>query len=151
MERIEKDATPAEEWEQSLNATCNRLSNQYLHLIKAAAAASSSTQQHDPRAGGGHMTSPQDPPPPPLAANIAQSQIQCRAATENICVATSHLLGLIRTLRLSLLLMDQETVAAEEELQVLQAQELTREARLEAAQIEKDWLELRRNNLHETE
>ncbi len=152
MERIETDATPAEEWEQSLNATCNRLSTQYLHLIKAAAAAAAmSSQQHDPRAGGGHMTSLQDPPPPPLAANIAQSQIQCRAATENICVATSHLLGLIRTLRLSLLLMDQETISAEEELQVLQAQELTRKARLEAAQVEKEWFELRHNNLHETD
>jgi hypothetical protein len=150
MERIEKDATPAEEWEQSLNATCNRLSNQYLNLLKAAAAAPS-TQQHDPRAGGGHMASLQDPPPPPLAANIAQSQVQCRAATENICVAASHLLGLIRTLRLSLLLMDQETIEAEEELQVIQAQELMKKARLEAAEIEKDWLELRHNYFHQIE
>ena len=62
MERIEKDATPAEEWEQSLNATCNRLSNQYLNLFKVAAVATTQQQQQqDPRAGGGHMAAPHDP------------------------------------------------------------------------------------------
>lgn len=51
MERIEEDATPAEEWEQSLNATCNRLSTQYINLIRAAASltALEPGRQHDPR------------------------------------------------------------------------------------------------------
>ena len=53
MERIEADATPAEEWSQSLNATCNRLSNQYLNLLRSAssivALEEHNNRQHDPR------------------------------------------------------------------------------------------------------
>jgi len=55
MDRIEADATPAEDWLQSLNATCNRLSTQYLNLLRAASSASALEEQggqhrhHDPR------------------------------------------------------------------------------------------------------
>lgn len=52
MERIEEDATPAEEWLQSLNATCNRLSTQYLNMLKAASSVSALDQGqslHGPR------------------------------------------------------------------------------------------------------
>jgi hypothetical protein len=50
MERIEADATPAEEWSQSLNATCNRLSTQYLNLLRAASSVSLLEEgRHDPR------------------------------------------------------------------------------------------------------
>ena len=50
MERVESDATPAEEWLQSLNATCNRLSTQYLNLLRAASSASALEEgRHDPR------------------------------------------------------------------------------------------------------
>jgi hypothetical protein len=50
MERIEADATPAEEWLQSLNATCNRLSTQYLNLLRAASSVSVLEEgRHDPR------------------------------------------------------------------------------------------------------
>lgn len=53
MERIEADLTVGEEWQNTLNATCNRLSTQYLNLLKAAAAAGidQGHQQHqgDPR------------------------------------------------------------------------------------------------------
>ena len=38
MDRVEEDLTPAEEWQQSLNATCNRLSTQYVNLLKAASS-----------------------------------------------------------------------------------------------------------------
>lgn len=51
MQREEADTTPAEEWLQSLNATCNRLSTQYLNLLRAASSVSALEQgrQHDPR------------------------------------------------------------------------------------------------------
>jgi hypothetical protein len=38
MEPVNKDITPADEWLLSLNATCNRLSNQYLNLLKSASS-----------------------------------------------------------------------------------------------------------------
>jgi len=47
MQRIEDDATPAEEWLQSLNATCNRLSAQYLTLLKAASSVSALSEQRE--------------------------------------------------------------------------------------------------------
>jgi hypothetical protein len=144
MERVEKDATPAEEWLQSLNATCNRLSTQYLNLLRAASSVPSlETGRHDPRAGGGHIKAAHDPPPPPLAADVALSSLQCQLATENICAATSQLLSLIRTLRLSLLLMDDDTIQAEEELQVRRAQRATQDALRAAARLEQELMELR--------
>ena len=148
MERVEADATPAEEWLQSLNATCNRLSTQYVNLLRAASSATEAGQR-DPRSGGGTMPSLADPPPPPLAANVAISTLQCQVATENICVAASQLLSLIRTLQLSLLLMDHDTIQAEEELQVGRAQELTRQAYQEAARLEEALMEVRNENLHQ--
>lgn len=38
MERVEIDATPAEEWISTLNATCNRLTTQYMNLIRSASS-----------------------------------------------------------------------------------------------------------------
>lgn len=52
MDRVEADATPSEDWLQSLNATCNRLSTQYLNLLRAAASAAveeGRPQHYDPR------------------------------------------------------------------------------------------------------
>jgi hypothetical protein len=51
MDRIEEDATPAEEWLQSLNSTCNRLSTQFLNMLRAASSVSAldESQTHDPR------------------------------------------------------------------------------------------------------
>jgi D-alanyl-D-alanine carboxypeptidase (penicillin-binding protein 5/6) len=69
-----------------------------------------------------------DPPPPPLAANVALSTLQCQLAAENLCVAASHLLSLIRILRLSLLIMDEETISAEEGYQSWQANQITERA-----------------------
>jgi hypothetical protein len=104
----------------------------------------------DPRAGGGQkMTSLQDPPPPPLAADVMSSSLQCQLAVENLCVATSQLLSLIRTLRLSILLMDEETIAAEEEWQVQQVQDITTQAQEQANKIEQQWMELRNRELDE--
>ncbi|KAL7565997.1 hypothetical protein ACA910_011017 [Epithemia clementina (nom. ined.)] len=147
MEKVEKDATPAEEWLQQLNATCNRLSTQYHNLLRAASSVSALEEgRHDPRAGGAMMKSLSDPPPPPLAADVALSSIQCRAASENICVACSQLLSLIRTLRLSLLLMDGDTMEAEEFLQVEYAQHRIEEIMERSARLEEELAELRSNN-----
>lgn len=97
------------------------------------------------------MKSPNDPPPPPLASDVAMSSLQCQLAVENLCVAASNLLSQIRTLRLSLLLMDEETIAAEEEWQVQQVQAIAAKAQDEANLLEQEWLELRTRQLEELE
>ena len=91
------------------------------------------------------MNTLNDPPPPPLASDVAMSSLQCQLAVENICVATSQLLSLIRTLRLSMLLMDEETIMTEEEYQVYQAQQITLNSIQEANEIEQQWMILRNN------
>lgn len=84
-----------------------------------------------------------DPPPPPLAANVAMSTLQCQLAAENLCVSASHLLSLIRILRLSLLIMDEETISAEEEYQSWQANQITEQAMSLADDAELEWIKLR--------
>mmetsp|Transcript_11536 Transcript_11536/g.27101 ORF Transcript_11536/g.27101 Transcript_11536/m.27101 type:complete len:155 (-) Transcript_11536:313-777(-) len=148
MDIVEADLTPGEVWRESLNATCNRLSTQYMNLLRAASSVlalekGNNTNTIDPRAGSGKMMSLQDPPPPALAADVASSSLQCQLAVENICVASSHLLSLIRTLRLSILMMDEEAIAAEEELQVLEVEKITIEAQNQANRLEKEWMHLR--------
>ena len=150
MNIVEEDLTPGQDWRESLNATCNRLSTQYMNLLRAASSVSALEKGNnnnnnvvDPRTGGGKMMSLQDPPPPPLAAAVASGSLQCQLAVENICVASSQLLSLIRTLRLSILMMDEEAIAAEEELQVLEVEKITSEAQNQANQLEKEWMELR--------
>mmetsp|Transcript_30279 Transcript_30279/g.72615 ORF Transcript_30279/g.72615 Transcript_30279/m.72615 type:complete len:192 (-) Transcript_30279:154-729(-) len=184
MDHVEADLTPGQEWQQAVNNTCNRLSTQYLNLLKAAssvtalesggnlgltiggntgatgssadptgagnkagasatATTASSKSTSDPRSGGGNMNSLQDPPPPPLASNVAMSSLQCQLAVENLCVAASQLLSLIRTLRLSLLLMDESTIMAEEEWQVEQVRAITEKAMQEADVLEQKWMEYR--------
>ena len=90
----------------------------------------------------------QDPSPPPLAADVALSTLQCQLAAENICVASSHILSLIRTLRLSLLLMDEDTIEAEEEVEVERTKRLTQEALREAVQIEHQYMELQKKKMN---
>ena len=184
MDHVEADLTPGQEWQQAVSNTCNRLSTQYLNLLKAASSVAalesggnagvivggitsatgsavdptgpgnkagasattttaSSISTSDPRSGGGNMNSLQDPPPPPLAANVALSSLQCQLAVENLCVAASQLLSLIRTLRLSLLLMDESTIVAEEEWQVEQVRAITEKAMQEADVLEQKWMEYR--------
>jgi hypothetical protein len=166
------DESPAEEWLRQLNATCNRLSTQYLQLLRAAASddeqggsggggagdhggrsgsAATTTSvvgshHHDPRwSSSSHsMRSLQDPPPPPLAASVASSLLQCQLAAENISVAASSVLTLIRTLRLSLLLTDSDTMMAEQELERQDCRERTRRALEQAGELEQTLMELRR-------
>ncbi|KAG7349145.1 RNA polymerase II transcription mediator complex protein [Nitzschia inconspicua] len=157
MQRLSQEDTanndttiPSQDWRETLNATCNRLSTQYLNLLRSASsvmALESSSGKMDPRSGGGgNMQTIQDPPRPALAADIASSSLQCQLAVENIAVAASQLLSLIRTLRLSILLMDEETIQAEEEWQVVQLQESTRQALEQAQEWEQTWMALRNNN-----
>lgn len=51
MQRMEADDTPAEEWLQQLNAVCNRLSTQYLSLLRTASSVTAlgDDSRHDPR------------------------------------------------------------------------------------------------------
>mmetsp|Transcript_13599 Transcript_13599/g.29446 ORF Transcript_13599/g.29446 Transcript_13599/m.29446 type:complete len:163 (+) Transcript_13599:44-532(+) len=161
MDRIEPDETPAEAWEKSLDATCNRLMSHYLSLLRAAAASSDQDASSsagggadggahqvgtDPRAGGGLMLDADDPPPP-LAANVQMSAVQAKLAAENLCVASSNALDLIRTLRLSVLLMDEELVRAEEEEEALELCEMGLEAEDECARLEDKLTQLRNNEL----
>lgn len=95
------------------------------------------------------MMSAEDPPPPPLAADLALSMVQCQLAAENISVASSHLITLIRTLRLSLLLMDEETIHAEEQVEIERTQQLTCNALKEAAELEQLYMERENIALHE--
>lgn len=219
MDRVEADATPAEEWLQSLNATCNRLSTQYLNLLRAASSVSALEEghrHHDPRGGYNSISGlrsfivdlkkrkpfadeprlissivfltphsrrrPHEVGAGPSASAPCRrcraqvctiechfdrtffylhsldsqsiilftslpSSLQCQLAAENICVATSQLLSLIRTLRLSLLIMDEGTIEAEEELELLETEKETADALQEASRLEQELMELRRKNL----
>jgi len=93
------------------------------------------------------MQTPNDAPTPPLAASTSMSALACQLASEDICVAASQLLSQIRTLRLSLLLMDEEMIATEEEWQVHQLQMVADEAQQEANEIEQEWLRIRTKEL----
>jgi D-arabinose 5-phosphate isomerase GutQ len=86
--------------------------------------------------------------PPPLAADVAlYTTVQCQLCIENICVATSQILTLIRTLRLSLLLMDDDTISAEEYIQVQEMKLLTNAANTVSMELENEYNELLKNQL----
>ena len=200
---------PGKEWRDSLNATCNRLSTQYLQLLKAAAAATASTSTTTTATtaaaattgsaqsssilpsvssssssgtgtgtatnfpggtgisgvntgsaaaaaavgrpsivrcvGTGTMTTLQDPPPPALAYEVIRSQLSCQLATDNLCVAASQLLTLIRQLRLSILITDTSTMTAEEVQACQEIQRETERATQEAKELEEQWIQLRNN------
>jgi hypothetical protein len=90
------------------------------------------------------MRDPDDPPPPPLAANVEMSALQAKLAAENLCVASSNALDLIRTLRLSVLFTDGELMRAEEEEEALGMFESCLRAEDECASLEARLMELRR-------
>lgn len=88
-----------------------------------------------------------DDPPPPLASNVQMSAVQASLAAENLCVASSNALDLVRTLRLSVLLMDEELIQADEEEEALELCELGLEAEDECALLEARLTELRNDEL----
>ena len=152
MDRVQAEETPADLWRAQLNATCNRLNTQYLSLLRSASSAAAlqehgatggdvSAISHDPRSGGGMMRETTEPPPP-LAADASLSALQAKLAAHNLCVASANLLDLIRTLRLSALLMDEEAIAAEEE-ECEECQNIAKEAVGESVQLEAELMNLR--------
>ena len=82
-------------------------------------------------------------PPPPLAADASLSALQAKLAAHNLCVASANLLDLIRTLRLSALLMDEDTIAAEEQEECEECQDVAEGAVRESVQLEAELFSLR--------
>ncbi|KAL7522262.1 hypothetical protein ACHAWX_006957 [Stephanocyclus meneghinianus] len=159
MDRVEPDETPSQAWKTSLDSTCNRLMSHYLSLLRAASSdrqnsfegngdgdADGDQVGNDARAGGGPMQTPDDPPPP-LAAAVSMNAIQAKLAAENLCVAASNALDLIRTLRLSALMLDEEAIRIEEEEEALEAAEVGLGAEEECAILEGKLIELRNKEL----
>lgn len=184
MDITQPDETPAQVWEASLDATCNRLMSHYLSLMRAAAPATTSSSSFgssssypdqsnvgtesssvgvgtgnnnnsriaavhgqvgtDARAGGWLMRSTDDPPPP-LAADVLLGSLQAKLAAENLCVASSNALDLIRTLRMSVLLLDEELKCAEEEEEALELLESSLTAHGECAALEAKLICVRRS------
>lgn len=88
-------------------------------------------------------------PSPALAANAALSALQTKLAAQNLEVASSHLLDLIRTLRLSALLMDEAVIAEEEREEYNIAIESAETAAEESAILEAEILKLRGQDICE--
>ncbi len=86
-------------------------------------------------------------PPPPLAADVLLGAVQAKLAAENLCVASSNILDCIRTLRMSVLLLDEELIRAEEEEEALELLESSLEAEEECALLEATLAELRNKEL----
>ena len=88
------------------------------------------------------MTDPNEPPPP-LAADAALSSLQAKLAAQNLCVASSNLLDLIRTLRLSALLMEEGSIAEEEEAECEESREVAERAVMDSVKMEREWMRIR--------
>lgn len=114
---------PSKIFLQRISNCINYLNTQYLTLLRAASSENALDAAHDgamdPRAGGGAMKDPKEPAPP-LAATATLSSLQAKLSAQNICVATSQLLDIIRILRLSALIMDGETADMEEDVECLE-------------------------------
>ena len=82
-------------------------------------------------------------PPPSLAADASLAALQAKLAAQNLCVASANLLDLIRTLRLSILLMDEKSIAAEEEEECELCQDVANEALKESVELEAELLKIR--------
>jgi len=106
-----------------LSNCINYLNTQYLALLRSASSENALDAAHDgaidPRAGGGSMKDSKEPPPQ-LAATSTLSSLQAKLSAQNICVATSQMLDIIRILRLSALIMDVETANMEEDVECLE-------------------------------
>jgi len=82
-------------------------------------------------------------PPPPLAADASLSSLQAKLAAQNLCVAASNLLDLTRKLRLSALLMDEETIEAEEEEECIDCRGAAERAVRESARVKAELMTMR--------
>ena len=61
-------------------------------------------------------------------------------AAQNLCVASAHLLDLIRTLRLSALIMEETSILEEEVEEYDTASELARIASIQSATLEAEYI-----------
>ena len=86
-------------------------------------------------------------PPPPLAASVSLSTLQAKLAAENLNVAASNAFDLIRTLRLCVLLLDEEAIRAEEECEALEVMEAGLEAEQECGELERRLAEMRNGEI----
>jgi len=96
--------------------------------------------------GGGIMIDSKEPPPA-LAANASISALQVKLASQNLAVAASNMLGLIRCLRLSAMLMDETVIAAEEQEEYEACMEEAQVAAEESAELEGELIRLWREEL----
>ena len=92
------------------------------------------------------MVEPNEPPPP-LAASVHCSSLQAKIASQNICVATSQLLDLIRTLRMSALLMDHSRISVEEDTECRRCNQQTERIMKECKILEMKLMDLRNEKL----
>lgn len=134
-----EENNPSIEYKNLLNSTLNRLTNQYLCLLRAASSEMAlSDLQVDPRAGG-EMTTANEPPAP-LASSTSLSTLSTAVATQNICASVNQLLDLIRTLRLSIIIMGEDRFE-EEELECLENRVAMEDIMKASSRIENELLE----------
>jgi len=168
---MSSSAETSAKWKSSVKSSLNRLSNQYLTLLRAASsevaltaveeeeeanqfeqsasATSSSANIHgsnnlniiDPRIGGGRMIHPNEPPPP-LASSTSLSELTTLVASENICTTVNELLDLIRIARLSVLVMGEDR-AEEEAAECWEDSVVMEEVLAETQKMEQKLLKLR--------
>lgn len=154
------------EFKNLLKSTLNRLTNQYLCLLKAASSEMAlSDLQVDPRGeililcklhvfmmmhlklgiftAGGKMTTDNEPPAP-LASSTSLSTLSTAVATQNLCASVNQLLDLIRTLRLSITIMGEDRVE-EEELECFENSVAMEDIMKESSRIESELLDLLNN------
>ena len=88
-------------------------------------------------------------PPPPLSASASLSTLQTKLSTQNIITASNTLLDLIRTMRVSALVMDGERVKLEEEVECWEDGIVTDVVREEGERYEKEWIDLRMKEMED--
>lgn len=97
---------------------------------------------HSPKifTAGGKMTTANEPPAP-LASSTSLSTLSTAVATQNICASVNQLLDLIRTLRLSMIIMGEDR-GEEEELECFENSVAMEDIMKESSRIENELLEL---------
>ena len=88
-------------------------------------------------------------PPPPLASSTNLSSLNATLASQNICMASTELLDLIRTLRMSALLMEEGSIRMEEDVECWEDNVVVADiVKKEGLVLEKKLLEIRENDIN---
>ena len=88
-------------------------------------------------------------PPPPLASSTYLSSLNATLSSQNICMASTELLDLIRTLRMSALLMEEKTIRMEEDVECWEDSVVVADVvSKEGLELEKKLLQMRENNIN---